>query len=78
MVNKKCVKFFITINDLIIIPRDLMKPCRDCMKVYGDGLCSTLGHCVFEGTNEKPETIRDSKIVTNESNTLSPKEVCAS
>ncbi len=55
-----------------------MKPCRDCMKVYGDGLCSTLGHCVFEGTNEKPETVKDSKILPNESNILSPKEVDAS
>jgi len=31
-----------------------MNPCKDCIKQYGDPLCTNLGHCVFEGTNEKP------------------------
>ena len=55
-----------------------MNPCRACLKVYGEGLCSTFGHCVFEGTNEKPEPVCDSKILTDESNVVSPKEVDAS
>ena len=32
-----------------------MNPCRDCLKAFGDSLCSELGHCVFEGTDEKPQ-----------------------
>lgn len=31
-----------------------MNPCKQCLKAYGDSLCATLGHCAFEGTNEKP------------------------
>ncbi|MCW4048574.1 MAG: hypothetical protein NWE89_02450 [Candidatus Bathyarchaeota archaeon] len=36
-----------------------MNPCRDCLKIYGDSLCSELGHCVFEGTNEKPQAPKE-------------------
>jgi len=32
-----------------------MNPCRICLKSFGDSLCADLGHCVWEGSNEKPD-----------------------
>jgi len=31
-----------------------MNPCRACVKVYTETPCNSLGHCIFEGTDEKP------------------------
>ncbi|MFA9494479.1 MAG: hypothetical protein ACERKS_01010 [Candidatus Bathyarchaeota archaeon] len=31
-----------------------MNPCRTCIKVYSASPCTSLKHCAFEGTPEKP------------------------
>ncbi len=54
-----------------------MNPCRDCLKVYGEGLCSITGHCAFEGTDEKPEPVVDTALIDNP-RIVSPKEADAS
>ncbi len=32
-----------------------MKPCIACKNIYGKYLCSELGNCAFEGTEDWPK-----------------------
>lgn len=40
-----------------IYPGHQVNPCKTCLEVYEKFLCEKIGHCVFEGTNIKPEKI---------------------
>ena len=48
-----------------------MNPCKECMKMFGEPLCTDFGHCVFEGTNEEYQYEHaDSKTAYMAKNTL--------
>lgn len=34
--------------------RATMNPCKTCIKGYNTSPCTSLKHCAFEGTTEKP------------------------
>jgi hypothetical protein len=50
-----------------------MNPCRECIKVHGVSLCTNLGHCAFEGTDEIPS--KDAKRPDNRFSSVSNSQV---